>query len=99
MSEHDIKVCQRFVRVVRTSFSVPLGICHMGRKLKCSYVVGVISTISEVLQREPLDPSLPLLKHARASVGWEVELLHHHVLGNADLFPEVQGLWQHNTDK
>lgn len=63
------------------------------------YIVGAISTIVSVLQCEPLDPLLSLLKHARASIRWKVELLHHHVLWNAYLLPKVQTLWHNMTDK
>ena len=37
-----------------------------------------------------LHPLLPLLEHARAPVGRELELLQHHVQGGAALLPPVQ---------
>lgn len=54
--------------------------------------------VGDVLQREPLGPLLSLQEHAGASVGGKVELLHHHVFGNADLLPQVQTLWHHETE-
>lgn len=44
----------------------------------------------DVLQSELIYSPLSLLKHARAAIGGKVELLHHHVFWNADLFPQVQ---------
>lgn len=73
--------------------------CVALRHLSVPYIVGVVNPIGDVLQREPLDPLLSLLEHARASIGWKVELLHHHVFWNADLLPQVQALWHHKTDQ
>lgn len=61
------------------------------------YIVGVISDPGSVLQCEPLSSLLSLLKHAGASIRLEVELLHHHVLWNADLLPQVQTPWHSTT--
>lgn len=63
------------------------------------YIIGVVSTIGSVLHGEPLHSLLSLLKHARASIGGEIQLLHHHVLWNTDLLPQVQTSWHNVTDK
>lgn len=63
------------------------------------YIAGVVRATGTVLQRVHLSPLLPLLKHARASIRQKVELLHHHVLWNADLLPQVQTLCHDTTDK
>lgn len=60
---------------------------------------GVVGIISELLQGEPLDPLLSLLKHAGASIRQKVELLHHHIIRNAALLPDVHALWHNTTDK
>lgn len=61
--------------------------------LSVSYIVVVVSTICYTFQCEPLSPLLSLLKHARSSVRCKVELLNHHVFGNADLLSQVQTFW------
>lgn len=43
--------------------------CVALRHLSVPYIVGVVNPIGDVLQREPLDPLLSLLEHARASIG------------------------------
>lgn len=58
---------------------------------RCMWVHGAVGTYTRsVLQCEPLDSPLPLLKHARASIWRKIEFLHHHVFWNADLLPQVQ---------
>lgn len=67
--------------------------------LPVPYAAGVVDPVDGVLQGEPLSPFLSLLKHARASVRWKVELLHHDVFGDAYLLPQVQPHWHRNTEQ
>lgn len=68
------------------------------RRLPVPYAAGVFHPVDGILQGEPLSPFLSLLKHARASVSWKVELLHHDVFGDAHLLPQVQPHWHRNTE-
>lgn len=54
------------------------------------YTAAVVDIIGNVLQCEPLSSLLSFQKHPRASIGREVELLHHHIFWDADLLPQVQ---------
>lgn len=63
------------------------------------YAAGVVDVIGNVLQCEPLSSLLSFQKHPRASIGREVELLHHHIFWDADLLPQVQTPWQKNTEQ
>lgn len=67
--------------------------------LLISYIIDVVYIIGGVLHHEFLNSPLSLLKHARPSIRGEVELLHHHVLWNADLLSQVQTPWHIMTDK